>query len=108
MAVGFSTYVVGKIKIYREAHHAIYCTHGAHTQLQLEKPVWAPQALCHTARYEPIILKLGAPLIHRLLLLILLLLQSAIKQFVPHAMSPLNQNSHARGHKYMQDVGRNI
>ena len=41
-------------------------------------------------------------------LLALLLLQFAIKQFAPHAVNSLNQNSHARGRKYMQDVGCNI
>ena len=70
------------------------------TQLQLEKPVWVPQALCHTVQKQR-----GK---HTLLLLALLLLQSAIKQFAPHAMKPLNHNSHARGHRNMQDVGCNI
>ena len=33
---------------------------------------------------------------------LVLLLQSAIKQFVPHAMNSLSQNSHAGEHKNMQ------
>ena len=89
-----------KIKIYSSTRQAIYRTFDTRTQLQLEKPVWVPQALRHTVQKQR-----GKVI---LLLLAFLLLQSAIKQFAPHAMNPLNQNFLTRGHKYMQDVGCNI
>ena len=92
--------MVGKIKIYSSTHQAIYRTFDTRTQLQLEKPVPRLCVIPHTVQKQR-----GK---HILLLLAFLLLQSAIKQFAPHAMNPLNQNFHARGHKYMQDVGCNI